>query len=171
MASSQLLKVVESITDEWKLAALAIIALLIVIPTIASFVKSGAAWVAALIFVCMSVIAAICIGLIYELRQHPEMGSKLVARASQQELQNIRAYDYIIWLDMPLSQKANASSVEYYFTDPSATLRTRSSSTRSNGFAVTYRGVACYDNLAYKIRYINDTTETGSFNMCNALKN
>ncbi len=93
--------------------------------------------------------------------------------AHAEELPDIRdargrqIYDFMLWIDV--SAFLNKDILEVRYASQSRDLGLATSTDRTNGFSVSFRGAECLDNIRVTLLYRNGAGETLDFNMCEAL--
>lgn len=76
-------------------------------------------------------------------------------------------YDFMLWIDPAAFRGGEIAEVTW--RSNARELREVTSTDRTNGFSVTYRGTSCLPSVRVVLRYRGGSEETMDFNMCAAL--
>ena len=99
---------------------------------------------------------------------------ELRPNAHAEEIPDIRdhmgrqMYDFMLWVDRAAFRDREIAEVTWM--SDSRMLGEVTSSDRTNGFGVTYRGTECLDSVRAALRYSDGSQETMDFDMCAALR-
>ena len=79
-------------------------------------------------------------------------------------------YNIILWVDMPYYRRSGIRHINYFFDHPSKLMRDRQARLASNGFAVSYLGWGCLEEVELTIVQEDRPDATYRFPMCDNIE-
>jgi len=95
----------------------------------------------------------------------PELSMQKVNGVTH-EGDGLQVYDVILFLRVPQSRLTEIASVDYRIDHPSKINKVMTGRVAATGFAVSYRGYACFLSVSIKVTLVSGEQFTIPYNMC-----